>query len=92
MIQNVLIGVTAFAVAVYWCAKVDCAAGSRVSWWEIWIASLNSLSASLPLDIFSVIDQSVGKDMSSVISTTCCSGLHRTRASGSSLAFTARGF
>ncbi len=36
MIQNVLIGVTAFGVAVYWCAKVDCVPGQRVSVLEIW--------------------------------------------------------
>jgi uncharacterized membrane protein YadS len=36
MIQNVLIGVTAFGVAVYWCTKVDCVPGQRVSKMEIW--------------------------------------------------------
>jgi uncharacterized integral membrane protein (TIGR00698 family) len=36
MIQNVMIGVIAFAVAVYWCARVDCAPGQRVSKMEIW--------------------------------------------------------
>lgn len=36
MIQNVLIGVIAFAVAVYWCAKVDCVEGQKVTLWEIW--------------------------------------------------------
>jgi uncharacterized membrane protein YadS len=36
MIQNVLIGVTAFGVAVYWCTRVDCIPGQRVSWMEIW--------------------------------------------------------
>jgi uncharacterized membrane protein YadS len=35
MIQNVLIGLTAFCVAVYWCAKVDCEPGQKVSWMEI---------------------------------------------------------
>jgi uncharacterized integral membrane protein (TIGR00698 family) len=36
MIQNILIGVIAFGVAVYWCAKVDCVAGQQVSKMEIW--------------------------------------------------------
>lgn len=37
MIQNVLIGVTAFFVAVYWCAKVEKGCGEqRVSLLEIW--------------------------------------------------------
>ncbi|MHC4661844.1 MAG: YeiH family protein [Planctomycetota bacterium] len=36
MIQNVLIGVIAFCVAVYWCAKVECVEGQKVSAMEIW--------------------------------------------------------
>lgn len=36
MIQNVLIGVTAFCVAMYWCAKVDVQEGQKVSAMEIW--------------------------------------------------------
>lgn len=68
MIQNVLIGVTAFGVAVYWCAKVDCTEGARVSWWEIWHRFpkfvIGFILASV---IFSVIDQSVGKDMSTIM-------------------------
>jgi uncharacterized membrane protein YadS len=36
MIQNVLIGVIAFFVALYWCARVDCVEGQRVSAMEIW--------------------------------------------------------
>ncbi len=36
MIQNVLIGVIAFCVAVYWCAKVDRLPGQKVSALEIW--------------------------------------------------------
>jgi uncharacterized membrane protein YadS len=36
MIQNVLIGVIAFGVAVYWCAKYECAPGQKVSPIEIW--------------------------------------------------------
>jgi len=36
MIQNVLIGVIAFCVALYWCAKVERAPGQKVSAMEIW--------------------------------------------------------
>ncbi|MEM5787646.1 MAG: putative sulfate exporter family transporter [Syntrophobacteraceae bacterium] len=68
MIQNVLIGVTAFAVAVYWCAKVDCTPGSTVSWWEVWYRFpkfvIGFIFASI---IFSIIDQTMGKDMSTVL-------------------------
>jgi uncharacterized integral membrane protein (TIGR00698 family) len=68
MIQNVLIGVVAFCVAVYWCAKVDNKAGTTVSWWEIWYRFpkfvIGFIAASI---VFSIIDQSVGKDMSNVM-------------------------
>ena len=68
MIQNVLIGVTAFGVAVYWCAKVDCKQGQTVSWWEIWYRFpkfvVGFILASI---IFSLIDQRVGKDVSSIM-------------------------
>jgi len=36
MIQNVLIGIIAFGVATYWCYRVDCVPGQKVSPWEIW--------------------------------------------------------
>ncbi|MBL7224399.1 MAG: putative sulfate exporter family transporter [Candidatus Brocadiae bacterium] len=36
MIQNVLIGVVAFCVAVYWCARIDAGASGRVGAIEIW--------------------------------------------------------
>ena len=68
MIQNVLIGVTAFGVAVYWCARVECAPGQRVSWWEVWYRFpkfvIGFIVASI---VFSFIDQGLGKDMSSVM-------------------------
>ena len=68
MIQNVLIGATAFGVAVYWCAKVDCTPGQQVSWWEIWYRFpkfvLGFIFASI---IFSIIDAGMGKDMSTVM-------------------------
>ncbi len=68
MIQNVLIGVTAFCVAVYWCAKVDCAPDQKVSWWEVWYRFpkfvIGFMLASV---VFSLIDQNMGKDVSSVL-------------------------
>jgi uncharacterized membrane protein YadS len=68
MIQNILIGVTAFGVAIYWCAKVDCTPGKSVSWWEIWYRFpkfvIGFIIASV---VFSIIDQSVGKDISNVM-------------------------
>ena len=61
MIQNVLIGVTAFGVAVYWCAKVDCVPGESVSAMEIWHRFpkfvLGFLAASI---IFSLLYESMG--------------------------------
>ncbi|WP_235896634.1 YeiH family protein [Oceanidesulfovibrio marinus] len=63
MIQNVLIGVIAFFVAVYWCAKVDCIPGQRVSIWEIWYRFpkfvIGFIFASI---VFSLIYQSLGPD------------------------------
>jgi uncharacterized membrane protein YadS len=63
MIQNVLIGVTAFGIAVYWCARVECKAGQRVGWIEIWHRFpkfvLGFLVASV---LFSLIYSSIGSD------------------------------
>ena len=63
MIQNVLIGVTAFCVAVYWCAKVDCVEGQKVSWMEIWHRFpkfvLGFMAASI---LFSLMYSSLGPD------------------------------
>jgi uncharacterized membrane protein YadS len=64
MIQNVLIGVIAFGVAVYWCTKVECAPGERVSSMEIWYRFpkfvLGFIVASI---VFSLLYQSMGKDV-----------------------------
>ena len=64
MIQNVLIGVIAFCVAVYWCAKVECAPGQKVSAMEIWYRFpkfvLGFIAASV---IFSFIYGAIGKDV-----------------------------
>lgn len=68
MIQNVLIGVTAFCVAVYWCARVDCAPGQTVSWWEIWYRFpkfvLGFIAASI---VFSLMFNSLGGDYSTAM-------------------------
>ena len=68
MIQNVLIGVIAFGVAVYWCAKVECVEGQKVSAWEIWHRFpkfvIGFIIASI---IFSSIYQSMGPDAGSAM-------------------------
>ena len=68
MIQNVLIGVIAFCVAVYWCAKVDKVEGERVSAMEIWYRFpkfvLGFIAASI---LFSIIYQSMGQDVGHVM-------------------------
>ncbi len=68
MIQNVLIGVIAFCVAVYWCAKVDCVEGQKVPVMEIWHRFpkfvLGFIGASI---IFSSIYGAIGSDMAYVV-------------------------
>ncbi len=65
MIQNVLIGVTAFGVALYWVTKVDRVEGSTVGLMEIWHRFpkfvLGFLAASV---ICSYISGGLGTDMS----------------------------
>jgi len=65
MIQNVMIGVTAFCVAVYWCAKVECEGGRRVTVAEIWHRFpkfvLGFLAASI---VFSLLDSVLGRGLS----------------------------
>lgn len=64
MIQNVLIGITAFGVAIYWCTRVDCTPGRSVNAWEIWYRFpkfvLGFLAASI---LFSWIYGSMGPDV-----------------------------
>lgn len=64
MIQNVLIGVIAFCVAVYWCARVDCVPGQKVPPSEIWHRFpkfvLGFIGASI---IFSLLYGAFGKDV-----------------------------
>ena len=68
MIQNVLIGVVAFCVAVYWCTKVENKPGASVSWWEVWYRFPKFVVGFIVASIvFSLIDESVGKDMSTVM-------------------------
>lgn len=68
MIQNILIGVTAFCVAVYWCARVECAPGQQVSWWEIWYRFpkfvVGFIFASI---VFSLMFNSFGNDYSTAV-------------------------
>jgi len=57
MIQNVMIGVTAFCIALYWCLRVECQAGRTVGAGEIWHRFpkfvLGFLAASI---LFSILD------------------------------------
>lgn len=61
MIQNIMIGVIAFGVAVYWCAKVDCVAGQTVRKMEIWYRFpkfvLGFIAASV---VFSILIEAMG--------------------------------
>jgi uncharacterized membrane protein YadS len=68
MIQNVLIGVIAFCVAVYWCARVECEAGQKVPFIEVWHRFpkfvLGFIAASI---VFSLMYQGMGKDVGHVL-------------------------
>ncbi|WP_136810761.1 YeiH family protein [Desulfosediminicola flagellatus] len=70
MIQNVMIGVTAFCVALYWCMKVeqDGTESRSVGAGEIWHRFpkfvLGFLAASI---LFSYLDTNLGKEMSSAL-------------------------
>ena len=68
MIQNVLIGVTAFGVAVYWCTKMECREGERVGLDEIWHRFpkfvLGFLAASI---VISTISGSLGGELASAL-------------------------
>ncbi len=64
MIQNVMIGVTAFCVALYWCTRVERQAGRTVGTGEIWHRFpkfvLGFLAASI---LFSLIDSNLSPGM-----------------------------
>lgn len=69
MIQNVMIGVTAFCVAIYWVTRVETAeTGRTVGAGEIWHRFpkfvLGFVAASV---LFSILDQSLGKDMGDAV-------------------------
>jgi len=68
MIQNVLIGVIAFGVALYWCARVECVPGQRVSVMEIWHRFpkfvLGFIMASI---VSSLVYQHLGNDVGYVL-------------------------
>jgi uncharacterized membrane protein YadS len=69
MIQNVMIGVTAFCVAVYWVTKVEATdAGHTVGAGEIWHRFpkfvLGFIAASI---LFSIMDQSMGSDVGKAV-------------------------
>ncbi|MBQ9407679.1 MAG: putative sulfate exporter family transporter [Desulfovibrio sp.] len=68
MIQNVLIGVTAFCVAVYFSTKVEAQAGEKVGAMEIWHRFpkfvLGFLAASI---FFSWLSTSIGSDMARIL-------------------------
>lgn len=64
MIQNVLIGVIAFGVAVYWTTKIEAAPGQRVSPMKIWHRFLKFVLGFIVASmIFSAIGGSKGKDV-----------------------------
>lgn len=68
MIQNILIGVIAFGVAVYWTAKVDNTGGQSVSAREIWTRFpkfiLGFIGASI---LFSILQQALEPDLANVL-------------------------
>lgn len=68
MIQNVLIGVTAFCVAMYWCTKVDCAEGQQVSAMEIWNRFPKFVIGFLAVSIIcSVVSGNLGGDLATAM-------------------------
>jgi len=68
MIQNVLIGIVAFCVALYWVAKVDRKKGQKVSAFEIWHRFPKFVIGFIIASImFSLIYQYLGNDMAYVV-------------------------
>lgn len=68
MIQNVMIGVTAFCVALYWTMSVERTAGRSVGAGEIWHRFpkfvLGFLAASI---LFSILDSNLGKELNAAL-------------------------
>ncbi len=81
MIQNVLIGIVAFCVALYWTMKVERTQGQKVSLWEIWyrfpkfvigfiLASIifSTIYASMGADVgYAVVDHGVIRGLSKIL-------------------------
>lgn len=68
MIQNVLIGVVAFGVAVYWTTRVETGVGKTASVIDIWHRFPKFVLGFLGVSIlFSVISGSLGPDMGQVL-------------------------
>ncbi|MFH2003044.1 MAG: putative sulfate exporter family transporter [Planctomycetota bacterium] len=68
MIQNVLIGVIAFCVAVYWCTKVEAAEGRSVGAMEIWYRFPKFVIGFVLASIaFSILYESIGADAGTVL-------------------------
>ncbi len=69
MIQNVLIGVTAFCVALWWCTKVDAQAGGQgVGAIDMWHRFPKSVIGFLAVSIiFSLISSGLGADFGKML-------------------------
>ena len=68
MIQNVLIGVTAFCVAMYWCTKVECNEGQQVTAMEIWNRFPKFVIGFLAVSIVcSVVSGNLGSDLATAM-------------------------
>lgn len=68
MIQNVLIGVTAFCVALYWCTRVDRDSSERVGAMEIWHRFPKFVLGFLAVSvIFSVVSSNLGADFGKML-------------------------
>lgn len=68
MIQNILIGATAFGVAIYWCTSIECTGGRTVGAMEIWYRFpkfvLGFLIASI---VFSIYSTELGPDLGAAL-------------------------
>jgi len=68
MIQNILIGVIAFFVAIYWVTRVEAVPGQRVRIVEIWHRFPKFVLGFIGMSIlFSLIDGGLGKDVSNTM-------------------------
>jgi uncharacterized integral membrane protein (TIGR00698 family) len=68
MIQNVMIGVTAFCIALYWCMRVERQAGRTVGTGEIWHRFPKFVLGFLAVSVlFSLLDSSLSKGMADAL-------------------------